>query len=128
MSLATVNLDGVPEEYHDFTDVFSKSKARVLADHSPYNLKITLEEGASPLGPIYSLSQEELLILRKFIDENTATRFHLALTVSPQSTRTLHMEEGWLIAPLLRLGNSIDPSTLEGFLPLPLGVGVRVGM
>ena len=47
-SLVTVNLDGVPEEYHDFVDVFSKTKAGVLADHRPYNLKITLEEGASP--------------------------------------------------------------------------------
>ena len=75
-SLVTVNLDGVPEEYHDFADVFSKTKARVLADHCPYDLKITLEEGASPpLGPIYSLSQEELLTLHKFIDENTAMGF-----------------------------------------------------
>ena len=47
-SPVTVNLDGVPEEYHDFVDVFSKTKARVLADHHPYDLKITLKEGASP--------------------------------------------------------------------------------
>ena len=71
-----VNLDGVLKEYHDFADVFSKSKAGVLADHRPYDLKITLEDGVSPpLGPIYSLSQEEPLALRKFIDENTATGF-----------------------------------------------------
>ena len=69
-------LDGVPKQYHDFADVFSKSKAGVLAEHRPYDLKITLEDGASPpLGPIYLLSQEELLALRKFIDENTATGF-----------------------------------------------------
>ena len=75
-SPVTVNLDRVPEEYHDFVDVFSKTKAGVLADHRPYDLKITLEEGASPpLRPIYSLSQEELLALHKFIDENTAMGF-----------------------------------------------------
>ena len=75
-SLVTVNLDRVLEEYHDFADVFSKTKAGVLVDHCPYDLKITLEEGASPpLGPIYSLSQEELLALCKFIDENTAMGF-----------------------------------------------------
>ena len=75
-SLVTISLDGVLEEYHDFADVFSKSKARVLADHHPYNLKITLKEGVSPpLGPIYSLSQEELLALHKFIDENTSMGF-----------------------------------------------------
>ena len=66
--LDPVNLDGVPKKYHDFADVFSKSKAGVLANHCPYDLKITLEEGASlPLGPIYLLSQEELLVLHKFI-------------------------------------------------------------
>src|SRR5882724_5613718 len=64
----------VPEEYHDFTDVFSKSKASKLADHQPYDLKITLDEGTSlHYGPIYSLSQEELATLHKFIDENLGT-------------------------------------------------------
>ena len=71
-----INQDRVPKEYHDFADIFSKSKAGVLADHHLYDLKITLEEGASPpLQPIYSLSQEERLALRKSIDENTAMGF-----------------------------------------------------
>ena len=49
-----MNLDGILEEYHDFMDVFSKSRASVLANHCPYDLKITLEDGATPpLGPIY---------------------------------------------------------------------------
>ena len=43
-----VNLNGVPKEHHNFADVFSKSKARVLANHHSHDLKITLEEGASP--------------------------------------------------------------------------------
>ena len=66
----------LPEEYHDFADMFSKSKAGKLADHRPYDLKITLDEGTvPPFGPIYSLSQEELATLCKFIDENLATGF-----------------------------------------------------
>jgi len=69
-----VNMSTVPEDYHDFADVFSKSKASKLADHRPYDLKITLDEGTSPpYGLIYSLSQEELAALCKFIDENLAT-------------------------------------------------------
>jgi len=71
-----VNMSTIPKDYHDFTDVFSKSKAGKLANHRPYNLKITLDEGTSlPFGPIYSLSQEELVALHKFIDENLATGF-----------------------------------------------------
>ena len=73
---APVDLSTLPEEYHDFADVFNKSKAGKLADHRPYDLKITLDEGTvPPFGPIYSLSQEELATLHKFIDENLATSF-----------------------------------------------------
>ena len=78
-SMATstpVDLSTLPEEYHNFVDVFSKSKAGKLADHRPYDLKITLDEGTiPPFGPIYSLSREELAALCKFIDENLATGF-----------------------------------------------------
>ena len=51
----------VPEVYHDFADVFSKTHTNTLAPHRPYDLKINLEEGTlPPLGPIYSLSVSEL--------------------------------------------------------------------
>src|SRR5882724_2017947 len=88
----------VPEDYHDFTDVFSKSKASKLADHRPYNLKITLDEGTSlPYGPIYSLSQEEPVALHKFIDENLATGFICPLC-SPLGAPVLfiHKKDGSL--------------------------------
>ena len=65
-----VNMSTVPEDYHDFVDIFSKSKAGKLADNQPYDLKITLDEGTSPpYGLISSLSQEELAALCKFIDK-----------------------------------------------------------
>ena len=87
--LGPVNLDGVLKEYHDFANIFSKSKAGVLADHHPYDLKITLKDGVlPPLGPIYSLSQKELLAPRKFIDENTATGF-ICPSCSPHRTPVL---------------------------------------
>jgi len=55
------NLSAVPEVYHDFADVFSKAKATMLAPHREYDLRIDLEEGASPpLGMVYSLSKTEL--------------------------------------------------------------------
>ena len=75
-SSTPVDLNTLLEDYHDFTDMFSKSKAGKLAEHQPYNLKITLDEGTVlPFGPIYSLSQEELAAACKFIDENLATGF-----------------------------------------------------
>src|SRR5882724_8019928 len=65
------NMDSISKEYHYFADMSSKSKSSKLAKHQPDDLKITLDEGTSlPFGPIYSLSQEELTALHKFIDEN----------------------------------------------------------
>ena len=56
-----VDLQGVPKEYHDFADIFSKVKADTLAPCQPYDLKITLEDGAlPPQPPLYSLSTLEL--------------------------------------------------------------------
>ena len=72
----TPNLSGVPQEYHDFADVFSKAKATTLAPHHEYDLRIDLEEGTSPLlGTVYSLSQTELGALHTFIDEHLSYGF-----------------------------------------------------
>ena len=70
------NLSAVPEVYHDFTDVFSKVNVSSLPPHCDFDLKIELEEGASPPPRrLYSLSPFELDALRKFIDENLSTGF-----------------------------------------------------
>ena len=70
------DLDAVPKVYHEFADVFSKSKANILAPHREFDLRIELEEGAHPpLGTLYSLSPTELEALRAFIDEHLATGF-----------------------------------------------------
>ena len=70
------DLSGVPPDYHNFADVFSKSKADMLAPHHEHNLKINLEDGASlPLGTTYSLSSSELGSLRKCLDEHLAMDF-----------------------------------------------------
>ena len=67
----TPNLSNVPSEYHEFANIFSKTKAEVLPPHHPYDLKINLEEGAQPsVGPIYSLLASEQEILKEFIEEN----------------------------------------------------------
>src|SRR3979490_228859 len=71
VSSILVNLENVPKEYYDFADVFSKAKAETLGPHRPYDLKITLEEGAKmPHPPLYSLSNSELEALCTFIDEH----------------------------------------------------------
>jgi len=70
------DLSNVPSEYHEFADVFSKTKAEILTSYCPYDLKINLEEGTQPLvGPIYSLLASEQEALKEFIEENLNTGF-----------------------------------------------------
>ena len=65
------DLSNIPSKYHEFANVFSQTKAEILAPHYSYNLKINLEEGAQPLvGPIYSLLASDQEALKEFIEEN----------------------------------------------------------
>ena len=66
----------IPEQYKDFKDVIQKKNADMLPEHWPYDCAIDLQEGTQPpFGPIYNLSQTELVELRKYIDENLAKNF-----------------------------------------------------
>jgi len=67
-------LRDLPIEYHEFADIFSKPRSKLLPNHRPYDLSIQIDGGqVSPLGPIYSLSPLELHALREFLDENLKT-------------------------------------------------------
>ena len=69
-------MTGILPDYHEFTDVFSKTCTSAPTSHRPYDLKIELEEGISPpFGPIYSLSQSELKSVQEFLDEHLAMDF-----------------------------------------------------
>jgi len=87
----TPDLSNVPSEYHEFADIFSKTK--VLPPHYSYDLKINLEEGAQPpVGPIYSLSTFEQEALKKFIEENLNTGF-IRPTSSPYGAPVLFVKK-----------------------------------
>ena len=87
------DLSDIPEEYRDFADVFSKSKAEKLAPHRSYDLKIELEEGAQPPpGRMYSLSPSELRTLREFLDEHLSLGF-IRPTSSPHGAPVLFVKK-----------------------------------
>ena len=72
----TTDLSRVPPDYYNFTDVFSKSKADMLAPHHEHDLKINLEDSASPsLGATHSLSSSKLSSLCEFLDKHLAIDF-----------------------------------------------------
>lgn len=68
-------LSTVPQEYHDFQDVFSKVRSDRLSPSRPgIDHKIELTEGARPedlnYTPLYKLSLEELEACKRYIEEN----------------------------------------------------------
>ena len=87
------DLSLIPEIYHEFADVFSKAKAQKLAQHRPYDLKIEIENGATPPpSRMYSLLQSELQTLREFIDEHLALGF-IRTSTSPHGAPILFIKK-----------------------------------
>lgn len=73
----------VPQQYHDFLDIFSKSKADKLPIHRDCDHHIELVGPVPPVGPIYSLTKEESLTLQSYIAENVEKGF-----IRPSSSST----------------------------------------
>ena len=68
--------DSLPSKYEDFGDVFEKKNVDRLPEHRPYDYPIDLQEVVNPpFGPIYGLSELELLALRTYLDENLEKGF-----------------------------------------------------
>ncbi|MGL4250315.1 MAG: DUF4939 domain-containing protein, partial [Aeromonas sp.] len=65
------DLSGVPEEYHDLREVFSRSRATSLPPHRPYDCSIDLLPGTSPpRGRLYSLSAPERQALEVYLADS----------------------------------------------------------
>ncbi|CDO69493.1 hypothetical protein BN946_scf184662.g13 [Trametes cinnabarina] len=115
-----LDLTGVPEEYHEFADVFSKSKADELPEHRPDDLKIDLKEGATPpLGPIYSLSKVELYTLREYIEENLRSGF-IRPSKSPCGAPVLFVKKKDRSLQLCVDYRGLNKITRKDCYPLPL--------
>lgn len=68
----------VPEQYHDFRDVFLQSTFDVLPEHRPYDHVIELLPDAKPYcGKVYPMTLDEQDALDAFLEENLRTgRIH----------------------------------------------------
>jgi len=88
-----IDLSSIPEEYHEYADIFSKSKVEAFTPHCPYDLQIDLEKDSHPpVGTIYSLSKFEQETLKEFIDENLTNGF-ICSTSSPHGALVLFVKK-----------------------------------
>ncbi|TKA72817.1 hypothetical protein B0A49_05481 [Cryomyces minteri] len=110
----------VPEEYHDLLDVFSRHDADTLPARRAYNHKIKLQEGKEPtFGPLYGMSQDELRVLKKYLDDNLKKGF-IRASSSPAASPVLFVKKpggGLRFSVDYRALNAI---TVNDRYPLPL--------
>lgn len=110
----------VPREYHDLLEAFSKQKADQLPPHRPFDHTIPLEEGKSPpWGPIYSLSEKELAVLRDYLDENLKKGF-IVPSESPAGAPILFVKKKDESLRLCVDYRGLNRITVKNRYPLPL--------
>ena len=76
----------VPQEYHDFLDVFSKKDLDTLPLHRKYDHQIQLEKEQKPgHALLYKMSSKELDAVKRYLDFYLAKRFIQASSISYSS-------------------------------------------
>ncbi|SOV07143.1 uncharacterized protein UDID_18780 [Ustilago sp. UG-2017a] len=112
--------DIIPQEYHQYLDVFSRVQADKLPPHRTYDHQIPLEEGKSPpFGPIYSLSEHELKTLREYLEENLAKGF-ISPSNSPAASPILFVKKKDGSLRLCVDYRGLNRITIRNRYPLPL--------
>ncbi|TKA43441.1 hypothetical protein B0A49_13588, partial [Cryomyces minteri] len=108
----------LPEIYHEFLDVFSRKESDKLPEHRDFDHKI-LEEGKEPsFGSLYGMSQDELKVLRKYLDDNLQKGF-IRASSSPAASPVLFVKKpsgGLRLCVEYRALNAI---TVKNRYPLP---------
>ena len=79
----STDLSNIPREYWDLEEVFSKTRAKDLPPHRPYDCAIDLLPGTTPpRGGLFSLSHPETLTMSAYIEEALAAG-HIRPSTSP---------------------------------------------
>ena len=65
-------MENVPSHYGDFKEVFGKDMQSELPEHGPQDIAINLlPDTELPSAKLYPMSQDELQLLKEYIDDNT---------------------------------------------------------
>jgi hypothetical protein len=110
----------VPGHYHDYLDVFSKSKGMTLPLRHSYNHKIELDPSTMPpFSPIYLLSKVEQLALKEFLNKNLMNQF-ICPSHSPSGTPILFIKKKDGLLHLAVDYQGLNKITKKDRYPLPL--------
>ena len=110
----------LPPELHEFFELFSHQEANKLPPHRLYDHKIKFMESKQPgYGPLYSISQGEFQVLKKFLDENLAKGF-IRASFSPAAAPVLFARKPGGIFRLCVNYKTFNAITVKNRYPLPL--------
>jgi hypothetical protein len=79
---ATSGSEEVPDQYEDYADVFSEAKADELPELGRQVHAIDTGDEDPPYGPVYNLSEKELVVLREYL-ESSEKKGWIKRSVSP---------------------------------------------
>ena len=112
--------DHLPKEYADYADVFSEKDAALFPQSTRVRHAIPIPEGTEvPYGPIYPLSQKELEVLRKYIDDYMA-RGWIRPSESPAGALILFTDKKDVGLRLCVDYRGLNKGTIKNKHPLPL--------
>ena len=111
----------LPSEYHNFLDVFSRSDADVLPKHRlRYDHSIELMDGKIPMwGPLYSMSADELKVLKAYIEKMVYKDFIQASSLSAASPVLFAKKPGRGLRFCVDY-QALNAITVKNQYPLPL--------
>eukprot|EP00066_Takifugu_rubripes_P023648 XP_011612914.1 PREDICTED: uncharacterized protein LOC105417912 [Takifugu rubripes] len=113
------DLAGVPEQYHDLAEVFSKVRVTSLPPHRPYDCAIDLPPGiAPPKGRLYSLSEPERKAIEEYISSSLSAGL-IRLSSSPAGAGFFFVEKDKSLRPCIDY-RGLNKITVKNRYPLPL--------
>jgi hypothetical protein len=116
--------EALPTRYKEYQDVFEKKNVDMLPQYCPYDCAIDLQDGTRPpFGPIYNLSQNELVAFRDHLDENLAKNF-IRPSKSPTGSHIFFVKKKDDSLRICIDYRGLNKITIKNWYPLPLISGL----
>ena len=110
----------LPQEYHEFTVLFFREESDKLSSHCVYDHTIPLVSEKEPFkGPLYNMSQDELLVLQKYLKKHLFKNFICASSSSAASSVIFVKKSGGGLHLCVDYC-SLNNLTVKNCYPLPL--------
>ena len=115
----------LPVEHHKWASIFSREQTNKLPSHCAYDHRIKLVEGAeAPWGPLYGMSEQELRVLREWLDKKVAAG-KITKSNSSAVAPILLVKKHDICVHLCMDYRALNKVTVKNRYPLPLMTELR---